>query len=124
MIEFAEGMVFRAAYPFVRDEYESWDADGVSKVKTWKPGSRFEWVGPEDTACVADAMGEIILTVVSVHQPGRYPTRVFFTQRWRDPAGREFGKGALRCAVASKFRRLAKGYAHEFELSAKTEAAA
>jgi hypothetical protein len=117
MNDLAAGMVFRAPYPFVRDEYEEVDADGIHKIKTWKPGTRFEWVGPEDTECIADAMGEIILTVVSVHQPGRFPTRVFFTRRWRDPNGREFGKGACRCAISSKFRRLARGYAHEFVMA-------
>jgi hypothetical protein len=121
--ELEEGNVFRAPYPFVRDEYDSPEEDGIVKVKTWKPGTRFEWVGPEDTECVADAVGEIILTVVSIHKPGRFPTRVFFTRRWRDPKGREFGKTKLHICTAEKFRRLASGYAHEFQIACEEPAA-
>lgn len=122
--DLAEGMIFRAPYPFVRDKVTLMDADGYSEVATWKPGTRMEWIAPDDTECVADAVGEIILTVISVHKPGRFPTRVFFMRRWRSPAGREFGKGACRCVTSEKFRRLAKGYAHEFAIKDSAEQAA
>jgi hypothetical protein len=116
--DLAEGMTFRAPYPFVRDKVTLMDEDGYSEVATWKPGVRFEerFIPPDDmdADCLADGVGEIILTIVSLHKPGRFPMRVFFTRRWRSPAGREFGKGACRIATAEKFRRLARGYAHEF----------
>lgn len=122
--DLAEGLIFRAPYPFIRDKVTLMDEDGYSEVATWRPGVRAEMISPEDAGMFADAVGEIILTVVSVHKPGRFPTRVFFTRRWRSPAGREFGKGACRCVTVEKFRRLAKGYAHEFEVSDQNEKAA
>jgi hypothetical protein len=107
--DLAKGAVFRAPYPFIRGKVTLMDEDGYSEVATWRPGVRADGM-------FADALGEIILTVVSVHKPGRFPTRVFFTRRWRSPAGREFGKSACRCVTAEKFRRLARGYAHEFAI--------
>lgn len=117
----AEGHVFRAPYPFVRVTYHEADEDGVSEVPSWAPGTRFEGMGPECGGSVADGMGEIFLTVVSVHKPGRYPTRVFFTRQWRRPDGNVFGRSALQIATLEKFRRLARGYAHEFVLRPEGE---
>ncbi len=110
----AGGMIFRAPYPFLRDTVTLFNEDGCSEVATWKPGVRDEWIAPDDTEAVADGVGEIILTIVSVHKPGRFPVRVFFTRRWRSPDGKEFGKNGCRCVISAKFRRLANGYAHEF----------
>lgn len=116
----AVGEVFRFPYPFSRDTYTSVDADfdGVTtaEVPTWKVGPKNEYVYPDDTESVADAMGECVITVVSVHQPGRYPTRVFYTRTWVTPEGKAFGKTKLRVIAASAFRGWAHGYRHEFTL--------
>ncbi len=120
MSDIAEGMVFRVRYPFTLEDYKGFDADGPYTSKTWQPGVRMEWCCPDDTEAVADAEGEMILTVVSIHKPGRFPTRVFFTRRWRDPKGREFGKPACRSVILSKFRRLTRGFQHEFIVRPKT----
>lgn len=118
--DLAEGLIFVARYPFVRETVTLWDQDGGNEVSSWAPGVRMEarYVAPDDceTDYIADGVGAIILTIISVHRPGRFPTRVFFTRRWRSPDGKEFGKGGCRCATAEKFRRLARGYAHEFEV--------
>lgn len=71
---------------------------------------------PPDIEAVADAMGAQVITVVSVHRPGRFPTRVFYTRQWRDPDGKLFGKGNLRVLSIHHFRTLTRGYRHEFRL--------
>lgn len=111
-----EGATFRAPYPFVRTTYTEFDQDGPAEVQSWKPGVVFEPLPPygEDVDCVAEGTGEIILTVVSVHKPGHFPTRVFFTRRWRRPDGIEFGKSKCHCVTVEKFRRLARGYRFPF----------
>lgn len=128
LADVATGAAFRAEYPFVRTTYTEFDADGCAEVKSWKPGVRMEerFIPPDDrdTDCVADGLGEILLTVISVHKPGRYPTRVFFTRRWRSPDGHEFGKQACRIATLEKFRRLARGYAHPYTVKDAAEKAA
>lgn len=112
------GDIFRRPYPFIRDTYSWGDEDGGGGRLTWKPGVRpcatqySEW-------SEADAMGEIILTVVDIHKPGKYPTRVFFTRRWKSPDGGEFGKGSLRITTVSVFARLCRGYSFEFEMAEK-----
>lgn len=116
--------MFRAPYPFVRAKYEGCDADGYFESETWKPGTEFRATDDGDTDCIANGTGEIILTVISVHKPGRYPTRVFFTRRWRDPGGREFGKSKCLCATLEKFRRLARGYQFEFVVEQNSARAA
>lgn len=110
------GAFFEARYPFVRDTYSAFDGEGYSELSTWKPGTRAVPMGPEDSEMVADAEGAIILTVVGVFKPGKFPTRVFFTRLWRDPDGREFGKGKCRMTTVGNFYALTRGYRHRYEL--------
>lgn len=127
--ELAPGDVFEAPYPFVRSTYDEFDEFGGVEVPTWKPGVRHQdrvqrhGYEPEvDT--VADAMGHIILAVVSIHRPGRFATRVFYTRRWRDPSGREFGKNQCRVTTLAAFRALTRGFRHPYMLLDQKEAAA
>lgn len=125
MKELAIGEVFQVPYPFVRDVYVDHDQDSEGwhavDVPTWKPGTRFENAGGPDGGnvnCLADDMGSQILTIIGIYQPPGYPTRVFFTRRWRDPDGKEFGKsGKLRILARSAFTALTQGYRHQFELA-------
>jgi hypothetical protein len=112
----APGDVIEIPYPFVHDRFETFDEDGPVMVPTWKPGCRYEPYGSEDVEAVADAVGTQILTIVDVHKPGRYPTRVFYTRQWRAPDGRLFGNRCLRITTAEKVRRLIKGYKQEYRL--------
>lgn len=118
------GQSFEGKYPFVRDFYDAFEADGPVRHKTWRPGVRHEMCGPEDAEAVADGEGAILLTIVSVHKPGQYPERVFCTRRWRDPAGREFGRGKLHIMTSEKFRRLARGYQYDYRMVSAAEAEA
>lgn len=127
MSDFIAGQIVVVPHPFVRDTFtvhES-DGDGWSSYEkpTWKPGTRGEMVPPDDSEMVADGMGSQILTIVSIHKPGRFPERIFYTRRWRDPDGKEFGKGALRIKTAQAFARMARGYRHEFRLDQQEAAA-
>ena len=61
-------------------------------------------------------MGSMVLTVVDVFKPGRYPARVFYTRQWIDPDGKVFGKSALRMTTVSAFLRRTRGYMHDFYL--------
>lgn len=112
------GDQFTIDYPFIRDTYQALGSEGFSDEQTWRPGVRFESVGPEDCGSVADALGSATFTVVAAYKPGRFPTRVFFTRRFRDPDGREFGKSKLHIVTLDKFRRLARGYQHPFGIGA------
>lgn len=114
----APGSTLSAPYPFVRETVSMFDGDGATDVETWRPGTRSDMTFARygETQIVADAMGQIELTVVSVHRPGKYPTRVFFTRQWVDPDGKRFGKKKLRMTTVNAFLALAKGYRHDFEL--------
>lgn len=122
------GECFEVPYPFVRDTYVSHqdDEEGPSSIEvpTWKPGVRFEDEGYGDVEAYADAMGAQLLTVVSVHKPGRFPTRVFYTRQWRDPDGAVWGKGKLRMTTLPAFTTLRGGYRHRYELKTAVQATA
>jgi len=114
------GEVFTVKYPFILEDYTEWDEDGPSTFKSWVPGARFvasDAYGEESRAC-ANGEGQMELTVVDVHKPGRFPTRVFFTRKWVDPKGRRFGKSGLHIMTLDAFRRRAKGYWHHYEIEA------
>jgi hypothetical protein len=120
-----ENKTYTVEYPFCRDKVSvpPDDEDGdFCEIDTWRPGTKYV-DGPdactEDTyvISVADAMGKMHLSVVSIHRPGKFPTRVFFTRQWQDPDGKTFGKGKLHVTTQQAFTRLLRGYRHEYELS-------
>lgn len=118
----AIGEVFEFPYPFVRATYEALnlDVDGMSvtEVPTWKPGVRFEDAGMGWVNAHADGCGAQIVTVVGVYQPKGFPTRVFYVRRWRNPDGKEFGKGLCRMKTIGAFRSLVRGYSHQIDYMA------
>lgn len=120
-----EGDEIRVPYPFYLEAYQAMDEDGPHETMSWRPGTQIEDVGPYgDTANFADAMGGMVLTVVSIHKPGRFPERVFYTRKFVDPTGREFGKGGCKIATAQKFKRLCQGYRFPFTVDPGTAATA
>ena len=113
------GAVFSVPYPFSHTTVDlpSGDPEApYSTFKSWKPGPYWEQCEGGDFDAFADGVGAMLLTVIDVHKPGRFPARVFFTRQWRDPNGKVFGKGALRITTVPAFRRRIKGYLHEFYL--------
>lgn len=116
--EFEAGHTYRVLYPFVLEDVElppdDPEATQPAVVKSWRPGVVMEQEDQQSFYGAADAMGQMLLTVVDIHKPGRFPTRVFYTRQWEDPSGRVFGKGALRITTLPAFKRLMRGYRHEF----------
>lgn len=115
------GRTYEVDYPFVRDTYDHYeqDEDGISATKrpTWRPGVENEMCAPDDAEAVADAIGKMALTVVSVHElPKPYKARVFFTREWVDPDGKRFGKKQLRIMGIAAFRRRLAGYIVEYRM--------
>lgn len=112
------GEEFRVRFPFIRDEYAAFDEEGPVNVKTWRPGVGFEAVGPygEESEAYANGEGWMILSVVGVYKPGRFPTRVFYTRKFISPSGDEFGKGKLQICTLEKFRRISASYQYPYVL--------
>lgn len=111
-----ENKIYTIEYPFCRDKANVWDEEGYGEIDTWRPGIRHveddEGLWPE-----ADAMGEMILSVVSIHRPGKFPTRIFYTRKWRTPDGKIFGKKKLLITTQQAFSRLLNGYRHKYDLA-------
>jgi hypothetical protein len=116
---FASGQEFRAPYPFCRTTYDVLPDDDGEPVEqpTWKPGVEWDTNNFGDSEAGADAVGEVVFTVIAVFKPGSYPPRVFFLRNWIDPDGRRFGRNNLRMTTQQNFRKLIKGYRHDYEIS-------
>lgn len=121
--DLTEGATFTNPYPFVREIGAAVDEDGPCEFLTWKPGLRA--IMPtsqyDDGEELADAMGKQILTVVSIHRPGRFPPRVFFTRQWETPDGKLFGKAKCRVTTQQAFRRMSAGFRSDIEWRMATE---
>ena len=114
------GQVLLIDYPFCREKVTLWDDESSGEIESWRPGIRFEdtgYSGPEsepETFAAADAMGKMRLEVISRHKPGKYPERVFYTRRWIDPDGKEFGKKGLQVMTMKSFKGLLRGYRYPY----------
>ena len=111
--DFRAGDAFKIKHPFVREP-----SNLLEGVTAWRPGTRN---GPPgyDGECgrEADADGVQLLTVVSLHKPGKFHTRVFYTREWQSPDGRKFGNAKLKIASLGAFRRLVAGYRFEYAVN-------
>lgn len=111
------GQEYRVKFPFIVSSYTGHDSDGgVYCEETWVPGVKSKPVPPDDCEAVADAEGEMILTIVDIHKPGRFPKRVFYTRKWIDPDGKGFGKTKLHITTVPTFIKRAAGYYHEYRV--------
>lgn len=126
MTDLTAGQEFKNTYPFIRDTYTAFDEEGEYQRKTWRPGVSMEAYGPygDEVDILAHGEGFQILTVVDVHKPGRYPTRVFYTRSWIDPDGKAFGKPRLRIATVEQFKRLSAGFRYAYDVEAPASEAA
>jgi hypothetical protein len=112
------GSTFEIAYPFVQETVWLSDDEGPSvPVLSWRPGTLRRGVSHADEWHQAEGMGTQLLTVISTHRPGgRYQERVFYTQQWRSPDGKVFGKRTLRVCGVRKFRGLLHGFRFPYSL--------
>lgn len=104
-----EGVTYEAWYPFKREKYQphpepvipgDWQGQYTDppEIETWVPGWESEGDGYGGNSYNWHGNGAMLLTVVSLHKPGKaYPERAFYTRQWRDPDGKIFGKKNLRC---------------------------
>jgi len=113
------GKVYAVRYPFFMSSYEKWEDDFPTEVQSWRPGCQVDTNQGEDDYLpvryyYSEGHGEMLLDVVGVFKPGRYPERVFFTRKWQDPDGKVFGKPNLRMTTKNNFIKMLNGYRHEY----------
>ena len=110
------GAEFRVVYPFVKDTYEGYNDGGPVTLPTWRPGVSIESEAYEGEDIWADSEGEMVLAVVGVYKPGRFPTRIFYQRSFIDPDGNQFGKTRLQIATLGKFRHISSHYRLAYDL--------
>lgn len=111
------GEDFKIKFPFYLGTHSGYDLCGDPYTdEVWIPGCKSQDVYPDDCELVADGEGEMILSIVDIHKPGRYPERVFYTRKWIDPDGNEFGATKLRIITTQTFKRRASAYYHEYRV--------
>lgn len=114
------GDIFEITYPFIKVKFTSYDEEGSTTVDSWQPGVRHEQFDEDDFAAFADKEGLMILEIISIHKPGKYPERIFYTRKWKDPNGNLFGKNGLKICAIQKFNRLIRGYYYNYEIRVET----
>jgi len=111
------GQKIKVEFPFYTGVHEGYDCTGDFYSRdVWIPGCKQEPVSQEDFEFVAEGLGEMVLEIIDIHKPGKYPERVFYTRRWIDPDGDEFGAGKLHITTTPTFKKRAAGYYHNFRV--------
>jgi len=112
-VDIKEGDVFEIDYPFSRTVYL--DQEG-GESQTWNPKPYYIQTQYDEGVLMADANGKCVLTVVSVHRPGKFPTRVFYTRKFINPDGATFGKSKLIIKTVGVFRKYSAGYMEVYKI--------
>ena len=105
-MKYEAGQVLERWTPFILEDKEimSFDPDigpGSTTIKSWRPGTRSEPIGPEDARPVWDGDGAEIRTIVAIVKIDNRTTRILYRRRWRKPDGEEFGKNTVRMTTPS-----------------------
>jgi hypothetical protein len=112
----AAGAVFERDHPFSFVQ-ERLSSDPADVIERWRPGAwETTLVGPDDARAACHGIGKVKFTVVSVHSPPRYQTRVFFTRHFVDPEGGLYTPNKLHHRVLSHFKREIAGFAFKYEV--------
>lgn len=102
-----DGEIFADAQ-FVRTHPFTLDTSGAFK---WRPGAwESEPRHNDDPMPACHGLGFVYFKVVSVHKPGRYPTRVFYTRRFVTPDDEALPESGCLCVTMEKFKRLRKDF--------------
>lgn len=102
---------FRIVYPFFKSTVQE------APTGTWLPGTYYEARHANDEVSVCDGVGQMILKVVDVHKPGKYPERVFFVRTWIDPVGQVYGSTRLKITTTYTFNKLIQGYRYTYRIN-------
>lgn len=113
--EIAIGKTYSVRYPFFVTIFEGFDADGPFQQESWRPGCGSDRNDDNDRSWFSDGHGEMLLEVIAEFKPGRFPERVFFVRKWKDPDGKVFGLNKLRMTTHNNFVRMLKGYRRPYE---------
>ena len=110
------GQIIKVEFPFYVGKHVKHDFDGIYEDEVWIPGCKDSLLPPDDFELIAEGMGKMILEIVDIHKPGKYPERVFYTRRWVDPEGNEFGARKLHITTTPTFKRRAASYYHPYRI--------
>lgn len=108
---YKQGDVFAVDAMFCRTLHSFYDGSGDNEFLSWKPGFEFEarTCAELEPYPVFHGWGKVVYTVISYHKlPKPYPARVFYTRKFVDPDGKEFGKNGLKIKSVGNFKSMVK----------------
>jgi hypothetical protein len=112
---FQPGDVFERKHPFtwVVERHGEPDRD----TERWRPGAwETKYIPPDDACAICHGEGTVKFTVVSVHTPPKYPTRVFFTRQFFMPDGKPYASSRLKNCIIAKFSKDIKAFPFLYEV--------
>jgi len=114
--------IYFVKYPFVKVKISLFDGeDGFNELVSWRPGTLPRMIYPDDSEEFAHAEGKMKLSVVDTFKPGKYPERIFYTRKFIDPDGKEFGKNNLHICSIQKFRRISTSFYYDYVIDPDEE---
>jgi hypothetical protein len=120
MIEFHAGQEIITEYPFVKEEIQGHLINvNTDFVSVWIPSVKYEIISEFEEGFFCDGLGKRIITVHAVFKPGKFRTRVFYTQKWQDPEGKIFGSNKLRIMAVQFFRDRSGPFKFPYEVKTK-----
>lgn len=112
---FEAGEVFERVHPFTWVTERRGATEDV--VERWRPGA---WdtkpIAPDDAIAACNGLGTVKFSVVSVHTPPGYPTRVFFKREFTQPDGEKYAASKLINCIARKFAKDITTFPFPFEV--------
>lgn len=112
---FQSGEVFERPHPFTVVVENQGDPE--RETERWRPGAwETKYIYPDDACALAHGVGRVQFTVVSVHTPPRYPTRVFYTRQFFMPDGSPYASSRLKNCIANKFAKDIKAFPFHYEV--------
>ena len=113
--EFQPGEVFERDQPFTIVVENKGDPE--RETERWRPGAwDTKYIPPDSAVALANGVGRVRFTVVSIHRPPGYPMRVFFTRQFFMPDGIPYASSRLKNCIASKFAKDIEKFPFDYEV--------
>jgi hypothetical protein len=122
MNKYTQGQEFRVKAMFYIGDVGFMEGEDYIQKKDWIPGFVREALDNGGEYKWFNGYGHVTYTVVSFHSlPRPYPDRVFYTRKFTNPDGVEFGKSKLLIRTAGRFKQLVNQSCWPFYCSIDSE---
>lgn len=112
---FEYGQVFERDHPFTLCVENKGDPE--FEFKRWRPGAwDMDYIYPDDAQPLANGVGRVRFTVISMHTPPGHRPRVFFKRQFFKPDGSSYATSRLKNCTVQKFEADIESFPFHYEV--------